>query len=578
VYKTKDLQGKLNRLKNSVKPERLKSAQKAYLSRFAREKRGLMVLLGGLIVAESLLLVSLPVIMKYLVERDYNLFRLENLIADLLLLGGLVVVYLLLSFTIIRLGQELFFALINQIKRHWLIYFLQTPSAESSKLADGSLMAKLLYHTQLLRMGLERVLLEGGRAVVFYVIIVVAAFFFSSTTFFWLAMGFPLLCLATGVAWLIGRHYIRQEQTLNSRFIKVLFHQMNNLAQISSLGLGKERFHQLNLVIEQDTYFRKRRETWLKFSDRLIFALVILAGGMLYLIKDFYPILHWNNWTDGAVGIVLGGFFAKILIQCVHAGIFWQALQTGMQIAVPEFTIGKNPLGQGIEINFTKPLALQGSRVKLSKFGRVIKHFRLTLTPGSRTLIVGSGPVGKTTLAKFLCGLVEIPSINVKNAGRFLKAMIWCRGNKSRQLISLVNVYRESAGEFLLAKPAEDLDQYDLEKIFSRLKKYPQFEFIFKFKQFLGKRFDSLQGSLHELVLLQVAQAIVRRPKLICVDSSVYDLPGPEIAEALRILEQECPETTLVYFSAREDATAASFDQVMRLNETDFSIISAKNE
>lgn len=567
VTKMKKLHLRLNQLKNNLKPERLKGSQKAYIRRFIVANAGLELSLIVASILESLLLVSLPIIMKYLVERDYNLFQLEKLTSDLIILSILAVVFIFTSYTIIRLSQELFFRFTNQIKRHWLIYFFQTPSNETSKLSDGSLLTKMVYHIQLLRMGLERVVLEGGRAAIFYIIIIMAAVLFSSSSIFWLCLGFPLLCAAFWIAYLTGRYYISNEQTLNSRLVKTLLHQMNNLAHIQSLGLSQDRFEQLNQIIEQDTYFRKRRETWLKFSDRLIFAVILLAGGFLYLIKDFYPILHWNNWSDGAVGIILTGFFTKILIQTVHAGIFWQALQTGLQISIPEFTVGKNPLGEKVKINFSAGLAVQGQKVKLSKFSSPIKKLQLTLKPASKILIFGEGTVGKSTLAKYLCGLEIVSSLNVKNDGQFLLAHLWGKQNRDRQLISLTPPFRESVGEYLLATPADQLDQQDLDTIFHRLKKYPQFDFIFKFNEFLGKRFDAFQGSLTELGLLQIAQAIVRNPQLICIDHSIIDLNNPTIRRALEILDQECQESILVYFSSQAQPTA-KFTQVYELTST----------
>lgn len=564
VTKTKKLHLRLNQLKNSLKPEHLKGTQKAYLRRFFKANLGLETALLLCSILESLLLVSLPIIMKYLVERDYNLFQLEKLVSDLIILTILGIIYIITSYSIIRLGQELFFRLTNQIKRHWLIYFFQTPSVESSKLSDGSLLTKMVYHIQLMRMGLERVILEGGRAIIFYLIILIAAFFFSSSSIFWLCLGFPLLCLSFWIAYLIGRYYISNEQTLNSRLIKSLLHQMNNLAHIQSLGLVQDRFEQLNQIIEQDTYFRKRRETWLKFSDRLIFAVVLLTGGFLYLIKDFYPILHWNNWSDGAVGIILTGFFTKILIQTVHAGIFWQALQTGLQISVPEFTVGKNSLGEKVKINFSAGLTIQGQKVKLSKFASPIKKFQLQLKPAQKVLIFGEGTVGKSTLAKYLCGLENVPSLNVKNDGQFLLATFWGKQNRDRQLISITPPYRESVVEFLLATPADQLDQKDLDSIFHRLKKYPQFDFIFKFNDFLGKRMDAFQSSLTELALLQIAQSVLRQPQLICIDHSVLDLSNPAIRRGLEILDQECAHSTRVYFSSQAQPVA-KFDYIYEL-------------
>lgn len=542
-------------MKMQIKPEGLKGAQKAYLRRFLKDNLGMIVGLFSMVLLESLLLVSLPILMKYLVENDYNFFRLQSLMVDLIFISLFVLILIGVSFAIIRLGQMICFKLTNQIKKHWLIHFFQTPSSDSSKLSDGSLMAKMVYHTQLMKMGLERVVLEGGKGAIFYAVILIAALFFSSTTVFWLCLGFPLLCLSFWIAFLIGRHYISQEQTLNSRLIKVLLHQMNNLPQTQSLGLAQERFNDLSNIIEQDTYFRMRRETWLKFSDRLVFALILLSGALLYLVKDFYPILHWNNWSDGAVGIILTGFFTKILIQAIHAGIFWQAMQAGLQISVPEFITGKNPLDDRVKINFKKGLVLQGAQVKLSKFSKAIRDFHLELPPHSKTLIEGKGPVGKTTLAKHLCGLESVDSLNIKNDGEFYLSVAWSKRNKYRQLISLIPIFRGSVGEFLLAKPADQMDSEDIDKIFSVLKKYPQFEFIFQYNEFLGKRFDSFQGSLTELCLLQFAAAIINKPKLICIDNSVTDLNNSLVQSSLEILETECAESIFVYFSEGEKQT-----------------------
>jgi hypothetical protein len=408
--------------------------------------------------------------------------------------------------------------------------------------------------------------MEGSQALIFYLVILASAFLFSSTTFFWLLLGFPLLCVIFWIFYLIGRHYVRKEQTLNTRLVKSLVQQSANLQQTQSLGLVSQRYKMIGQLLEQDTFFRKRREIWVKFSDRLVFSLILLCGGLVYVLKDFYPILTWNNWSDSAIGLILAGFFTKIVIQISHAGLFAQALKTGLIISVPEFSVGDQPPVAGPEINFKESIEVYGEKVKISKFAGVIRKFALEILPKTKTLIRSEGPLGKSTLARYLCGLTEVRSLNVKNGKSRILASNWGNTNKSRHYISLSQIHRESVAEFLLAKPGDEIIQSDLEQMFLKLNQYPEFQFIFKFNDFLSKRFSSFLSSETETILLQIAQAILNNPHLICVDHDVFDSPNQTVRRGLKILEEACPDSTLVYFSGLVNPeVSASFSNIYTL-------------
>jgi hypothetical protein len=566
VDQIKKIHLKISQMKSEIKPEILKGTQKSYLKKFIRSNRQPIIWFLVLALVECLLMISLPIILKYLVENDYNYFRLHNLYFDVVLLTVLVVAYVFTSYGLIRLGQTIGFNLINQIKMHWLNYFYQTASSQVSELSDGTLITKFVYHTQLLKMSLEKVLMEGSQALIFYLVILASAFLFSSTTFFWLLLGFPLLCVIFWIFYLIGRHYVRKEQTLNTRLVKSLVQQSANLQQTQSLGLVSQRYKMIGQLLEQDTFFRKRREIWVKFSDRLVFSLILLCGGLVYVLKDFYPILTWNNWSDSAIGLILAGFFTKIVIQISHAGLFAQALKTGLIISVPEFSVGDQPPVAGPEINFKESIEVYGEKVKISKFAGVIRKFALEILPKTKTLIRSEGPLGKSTLARYLCGLTEVRSLNVKNGKSRILASNWGNTNKSRHYISLSQIHRESVAEFLLAKPGDEIIQSDLEQMFLKLNQYPEFQFIFKFNDFLSKRFSSFLSSETETILLQIAQAILNNPHLICVDHDVFDSPNQTVRRGLKILEEACPDSTLVYFSGLVNPeVSASFSNIYTL-------------
>ena len=568
---TNNLQLQINRLKNDLKPELFKGSQKIYVIKFLKTNYRLFVGFFVLALIESLLLISLPVILKYLVENDYNFFRLNSLIVDIVLISVLVVALIATSYGLIRVDQTIGFNLINQLKRDWLMHFFQTASSEESKLSDGTLIAKFVYHTQLLKMALDKVVLEGSRGIIFYLVILVAAFLFSGSTFLWLLLGFPLLCVICVIFYFIGSYYISREQTLNTRILKALVQQMGNLHQITALGLAQERFDMISQLLEQDTYFRKRREIWVKFSDRLIFALIILISALLYVVKDFLPIMSWNNWSEGAMGIILAGFFTKIVMQASHAGLFGQALKTGLIITIPEFVNSQNKLDRKVKIDFDQTILIRGKKVKLSKFGNSIAQMNLEIPPKSKILVQSEGPLGKSTLAKFIAGLNTIESLNVKIGKKLIFAINWSQENHLRQYISMSHIFQEAVAEYILAKPSAEISSEDINNLFLKLKKYPEFEFIFVYNNFLSKRFNSFQSSESEFVLLQVAQAVLAQPRLISIDHTVYDSPNLLVKKALDILKEACPNTTFVYFSGIIDTSNnEKFDHIYRLTKNEF--------
>lgn len=559
----------INQLKTDLKPDHLQSTQISYLRRFIYAHKKPLILFLLLALLEALLLIGLPLMVRLLLEKDYNLFLLDNLLFDSALLTLVVLFYILTAYWLIRLDQNISFSLINQIKLHWLSYFYETPSSHNSELSDGSLLTKFVYHTQLLKMALEKSVMEGSRAVIFYLVILVSAFLFSSSAFLKIFLGFPLLCLVFYIFYRIGRYYVSREQTLNTRLVKSLVHQAANLYQIKQLGLEKERFHMIGLLLEQDTFFRKRREIWIRFSDRVVFSLVLLSGGLAYLFKDFYPVFSFESWGESAISIILAGFYVKILMQAGHAGMFWQALKTGLLVSIPDFAVTESPRRSGPKIDFAGRILVYGKKVKLSKFGGVIPSFQLEIPPASGILIVSEGSYGKSTLAKFLCGLGIVESLNVKNGNFRLLSHYWSENNLSRHFISFSPVYQETLAEYLFAKPADEISQEDLESVFVKLQKYPQFEFIFRYKDFLSKRLNSFVASRREMFLLQIAGSILHSPGLICIDHDVFDLPGTVVSENLNLLRKLCPQASLVCFSG-SCSHSMKFDQTYLLTDREF--------
>lgn len=566
MAKDKHLLLEINKLKMQLRNGALEKEQIAYLRSYLKKHKKRLLLFLFLCAIETIISLLLPVVIKYRFESDFSLLRLSDLQVSLVFFTILVALFLVNSFFILRFGQKTVYTFINTLRRDWFARYLGAIDALNSDISQRNLFVKFVYHTQLLKMGLERTMYDGVRAFFLYIGLLGAAFLFSSTVFLWFCIAFPLLCLLFIGFYFIGRYYVSREQTLNKKIIHFLHNSLENDDFIRLTRAQNSHVQRMTDLLDVDAYFRIRRETWIRFGDRVLFSALLLCAGAYYLLKSYYSIGNFESWGEVAVTGILLAFFTRLIFQVSHTGLFFEAFSLGLKTSVPRFKSYKKNIKTLIPLKVGKEIKIKGRRTKISKYSRIIKNFELIFKVGDKVLVTANGTYGKSTLARFIVGQQLIDSLTVRLGKKFLNAFYWAESKHSRYLITLATNFNGTVSELLSGKIKDDVTREDLDEIYMKLKQYNDFDFIFEHKDYLAKHIQTGNMSSTEFILLQIAHVLLNKYSIVCVDHTAFDLDSDVLKKGWKIINENLNNTALICFSSKPNHSV-NFDAKYKLTE-----------
>lgn len=160
---------------------------------------------------------------------------------------------------------------------------------------------------------------------------------FNPRLYLLLWLSFILLLFIFLVTDYIGKYYVAREQTFNSRIVSHLADSLINFNLIKTYGQENHKLKELEQLIELDTYFRIRRQLWLKYSSRILLGFILIFGIGIYFIQIYWPFINFNSLTSVAsTGIILA-FFMRVLFATARSGIFFEAFRLGLILSTPNF-------------------------------------------------------------------------------------------------------------------------------------------------------------------------------------------------------------------------------------------------
>lgn len=173
----------LNKIKNELRYSPFHPNQWDYIYKTLSKEKKRIMLFFTLCGLEAILTVFIPLFIKIGIESNYNLLHIDTLLVSFAVMTLVVTAFIVNGYVTLRLGQKISYYFINQIKKDWVNKYLSIPSARAPNLENGNLLAKIVYHTQLLKVGMERVLFQGVSGVFLYLAILAGAFLFFSELF-----------------------------------------------------------------------------------------------------------------------------------------------------------------------------------------------------------------------------------------------------------------------------------------------------------------------------------------------------------------------------------------------------------
>jgi ABC-type transport system involved in cytochrome bd biosynthesis fused ATPase/permease subunit len=563
----KQIVSEANKIRSEFRRFKLEDKQKKFIKRFVKKNKKIIIGFLVLAIVETVVALLLPIISHFYLDRSFDLIIHSTFwivgISLLLLVG----IFLINSYFSIYFGEKLSMMFINRIREAWYIYYLKHSAAFRRRFDGSKLMTKFVYHIQLLKMELQNVLNEGIRAVLLYAGILVISFLFNSNLFLVLWVSLPVVLILFFITDYIGKHYIVREQTFNTRIVSLLAESLMNFDTLKSHSREDEKLKEMDNLIDLDTYFRIRRNLWLKYSNRLLYGFILAFGIALYFVQVYWPFFDLGSVTSMAsTGIILG-FFIRVLFAVSRSGIFFEAFRLGLYLSVPQFnynydgSIEKAPEWQEVMI--------KSQKTKFSKYSDYINNFELPVKNNSRIAIVSDGPYGKSTLAKIISGQKCIDSIIFKMGKQRVASEKWCKYKNRNCYISGTNIFDTTVGEYLLGKNNSEITHEDIYHIYRTLKSYKIFNFLLTHREVFGRPIRNADLSFSEITLLQIAHCILVPKDIIAIDHLCINQQNEQILKGLQFLDKHCPKSAIIAFSSSQNKIL-NYDKTYQLYKNEF--------
>ena len=218
-----------------------------------------------------------------------------------------------------------------------------------------------------------------------------------------------------------------------------------------------------------------------------------------------------------------------------------------------------------------RPITQAGIRVEDLTFryeaeGRdILSRFSHDFRPGSRTMIVGSTGVGKTTLIKLLLGLLSPVDGDIYIYGdgksRKVSASTICNFSYVPQGNSLLHgTIREN---LLLASPHATDEQL------AEALHIAAADFVFDLPLGLDTSCDEAGGGLSEgqAQRIAIARALLRPGSIMLLDEFNSALDMETAAVLMKRLAKHCSESTIIIIAHHQSAIAPYCDDVLRIDK-----------
>lgn len=537
-----------NRYLEKGRFSKLSPYQKKYLKRQYLKNIKAIYAFVALVVVETSLTLSLPILNHYYLEKSFNYLNYNKLFFGAAIIAVGIILYLVISYITLLTKQKITMKLVNDIRHYWYAKFLRRFSATYK---DGDrMMVKMLYHVQLLKMGFERIINDGLSTLLLFIGLVVITFFINSKLFIILWLLTLLLLIVFLVSYFIGKYYITREQTFNTRIVSQLTRTITNQTLLTRQNRQEEEINELDKLIQLDTHFRIRRQLWINYSDRVLFGGILLTGLLLYIVQIYWPFMSLQNFSDAATSTIILGLFTKVIYGTSRIGIFLEPFNLGLKLSTPK---ASNKRSQKVNMENWKTLNVKSRKTKISNKGGYIKDLNISIKPAERILITGDAGSGKSTLANAIAGEKNIKSINFELNGERLHANQWMQRVKDIYLISEDIFYKTTVGSLIFGKDNNKITPTDITNLYKILGGHELFKSIFKSKDLLGKTINSKNLSQQEKLTLQIAHCLVNKKAIIILDIHILDQPDSQIFVALALLNNIQPSTTIIVFGSKNN-------------------------
>jgi len=532
-----------------------------YLFNFFRRKKRLLFFGLLFLVLQSLLEIALIVISHRYLKSSH--FAVNNN-----LLFSLIIVitssYLLTAFLAIKKERELAVRLINDVRSRWFRLFLYKRSSEYDIEQKSFFIAKISYHLPLLSTGLSNSLIGFVRWLLFVGIIIFIAFIFSYKLL-WFALGALLLSIVLGIlAAFVSYHYITRETTFYSHIIRLMDFNLSDWRFVKKFHQEKQVAKKFDELVELDTYFRIRRDLWLRFSASLVFVLLVFfsffGSSLANQIEYFFGTASFETRFIMIIALI---YFSRLLYESVRVGLYSVPLLLGIKLSTPRLT----PRRLGAHKNIrSQSISFNAKKVKLFKQATKYQSFQFNFQMKGRYLILGGDNSFLSSLAKIFTGEAVYGRrawiVKQSNNRYFYNEFF----DKFGGFFYIDPEFRSSRSllETVLGKNKDDIKEEEFLILDQLINSYPLLRDIFSEKEDWRLSARHFCINPYNVFLIQVLHCLLAKPYLISIDHTWLNLGDQKIAQLIKLMHELIPQSIIVIF-ANQDNNIIKYDEVYSL-------------
>ena len=530
--------------RQSAQPLALSTLQWRNVRQLLAVNRGRIIIYLGLTIALTIGEGLLPLMIKTVVADEvYQSSRTESVTAMSL------VVMTLVNFAILRFVQLynekwLMVDSLNRIRHAW---YGNTISRKSECGTDelSRITTKITFHFSLLQMGVRNsFLLIPQFAVMTVLLLVVAAII--DRWLFWAtltATGLSVVFMAVG--YFIARQYVSKDQTLYSRILNEIQRTIYNRTSLQSIVGSTAMIQAIDDLVELDSYFRVRRELWVRFTPVVLFLFALFA-----LAASFYLDAWGGNYsrlvvTDAASVGILGAFSLRQMRNGLLIGMFAIPMHLGSVLCIPTFALTP----QKPWLDPPRTLHLRTSSFRFDP-DAVRKKYRWELSEGQRIRFETDDHY-RRVIRVIRGGLNNQDGkswVAVHNGHRSSYNQ-WKHGWDGPQVIS--SFYREETplAVILTGKMPEEIDCEAIDRLVERVSRLPNAERLRLTASELRSPVLAEHHGWERVMAIQIVAAILHEPSVVIVDPVVSRHPSNLITSLLRDLESAKNPSIVIGFN-----------------------------
>lgn len=372
--------------------------------------------------------------------------------------------------------------------------------------------------------------------------LLIASLFVGHQLFLFTLAGLGLCIAIAGASFFIARNFVSQDKTLYSRMLREMVTSLEDSETHRRLDTRPQLLQRFDRIVELDTFFRVRREMWVRLGGVFIAVSIMAACPLALLVDAYRP--EWFAWI--ATRVLTSGLFAAVLIRLLHMsvsiGMFGFPLYLGLALTIPDFPMNRTePRWDKI-----RSLSFRSRSVKPTRDGKRC-DVDLNFASGDRVNIRAGHQA--RDFARLLTGRYASregkPWTVIHNGERF-SYNTWKLGVKGVWHVTPLFTTRLPVITLLTGCCEEEIDANKLNEILSRLEGVPHLDELgIEAAHIRSPTIPEMRG-WDWLMAVQVIAVLTRRPEFIVIDEVLLRTTNPILRDLLAEIPKRCERAIVV--------------------------------